>query len=84
MDFDQLVQAFRKLQNAYNTHRHTGLDSARLRLGDISGSDPSSLTAASTSTIDSTYDATEQGVIENTRLRVNEIEAALKKFGILK
>lgn len=83
MDFDQLVQAFQKLQRAFLDHRHTGLDSKRLRLEDFGG-EPSTLTPASTSTIDSTYDGTEQGVIENTRLRVNEIEAALKKFGILK
>jgi hypothetical protein len=44
---------------------------------------PSALTAASGSTVGATFTATEQGVVNNTRTRVNEIETALKNLGIL-
>jgi len=83
MDFDQVVRALQKLQRAFQTHRHTGLDSAKLRLAEQIEA-TGELTAADMSGVGSTYGADEQGVIDNTRTRVNEIEAALKESGILK
>lgn len=44
---------------------------------------PAAPTAASVATIGATYTATEQAVAVNTRTRVNEIEAALKAYGLL-
>lgn len=44
---------------------------------------PAAPTAASAATVTATYTATEQGVINNTRTRVNEIETALKNLGLL-
>lgn len=58
---------------------------ARLR-GDISGAaqhDIDALTAPNTSTVDGTYGAEEQAVINNTRNRVNNIEPALRAAGII-
>jgi hypothetical protein len=44
---------------------------------------PTALTAASAATVGATYTATEQGVVNNTRTRVNELETKLKALGIL-
>ncbi len=43
----------------------------------------SALTTADTTTIDSTYDSTEEGVLNNVRTRVNELEAILQAYGLL-
>ena len=41
------------------------------------------LTAADATAIDGTYGAPEQGVLDNVRVRVNEIEARLEAAGIV-
>lgn len=41
------------------------------------------LTAKDATSIDSTYDSDEQGVIENNRTRIEEIETLLRTLGIL-
>ena len=44
---------------------------------------PSSLTAANSSTVDSTYGTEERDVIQNLRTRVNELETKLQNLGLL-
>lgn len=44
---------------------------------------PTSLTAADNRTIDSTYGADEEAVLNNVRTRLNELESKLKDLGIL-
>lgn len=44
---------------------------------------PSALTAANSSTVDSTYGAEESAVITNLRTRVNELETKLRALGLL-
>lgn len=41
------------------------------------------LTAVDATVIDATYGTVEEAVLNNVRTRLNEIEAALKAFGIL-
>lgn len=44
---------------------------------------PTALTTADAGTVDGTYGAEEQGVIENLRTRVNELETKLQALGLL-
>ncbi len=82
MDFNALVKAFLQLKREFVEHRHSGLDSKKLDLSEQIDSQ-GSLTPASEDVVDTTYGAEEADVINNTRARVNEIENALKAFGIL-
>lgn len=69
------------LENKFRTHKHSGLDSPAITL---ELENQGSLTAKDSSTVDTaTYSATEAGVIENNRTRIEEIEDALKALGIL-
>lgn len=44
---------------------------------------PAGLTAPNAAAIDSTWDSVEQGVVENLRTRLNELEARLKSLGLI-
>lgn len=44
---------------------------------------PAALTAADATAIDAAYDAVEQGVLNNVRTRLNEIESRLQSLGLL-
>lgn len=48
----------------------------------LGGTQPG-LTAEDSSTVDGTYGAEEQAVIENLRTRVGELETALQELGLL-
>lgn len=78
MDYDELVKRLETLEKAFRDHRHTGRDARRVSLPD-----QGVLTPEDTASVNATYDTAEQGVINNTRTRVAEIEAALKGIGIL-
>jgi hypothetical protein len=67
-----------------NRHRHNGIDSERVDIRDLFKHKKDSLTTADTNTADGTYGATEQNIINNLQTRLNELEAILQKFGIIK
>lgn len=81
MDFNEVVRRLMKLEDDFKHHKHSGKDSRRLELDQITNQ--GSLTTKDTSTVDGTYGSEEQAVIDNNRTRIEEIEDALKANNIL-
>jgi hypothetical protein len=80
MNLDDAVTLLLRLKKEFEEHQHTGIDSKPI---EVTLQLQSSLTAVDGATVDATYGAQEQGVINNTRTRVTEIENALRNVGIL-
>jgi hypothetical protein len=66
------------------THNHDGINSIRVDIRDLEKPFTEALTTADTNTADGTYGATEQNIINNLQTRLNELEAILQKFDIIK
>lgn len=67
-----------------DTHTHNGTDSQKLTGEAIENAPANALTTGTTSTASATYTAIEQGMINNLKTRVAEIEDALQLLGLLK
>lgn len=66
-------------------HTHNDVDSPKLFANDaIVGAPANALTSASVSSAGATYTATEQGLINNTKTRLNELVARLQALGLIK
>lgn len=80
MNLDETITMLLRLKKEFEDHQHTGLDSKQI---EVTLEVQTALTPVDGATVDATYGTQEQGVIENTRTRVNEIETALRNVGIL-
>lgn len=66
-------------------HSHDGIGSEKLFAGDsLRGAPQEALTAGTTATAGATYTATEQGMINNLKTRLAELEDKLQFLGLLK
>jgi hypothetical protein len=66
-------------------HLHNDTDSPKLFGGDaLVGAPQEALTTGTSSTAGATYTATEQGMINNLKTRVAELELKLQTLGLLK
>lgn len=72
-----------KIERAIKTHRHLGPDSQRIDIKDILTKPTVTLTTTDTGTVNS-GDGTTDGVIENLRTRLTEMETALQAYKLLK
>lgn len=80
MEYEDLVRAFLTLKREFEDHRHTGNDSLMVETTIESQGE---LTAKDAATVDGTYGSEESGVINNLRVRQEEIEQALQAIGAL-
>lgn len=66
-------------------HSHNGIDTPKLYANDCLENAPqSALTTGTSNTAGATYTATEQGMINNLKTRVAELETKLQTLGLLK
>lgn len=64
-------------------HVHNGTDSPQLFGGDLLNAPQEALTTGTSSTAGAAYTATEQGMINNLKTRVAELETKLIQLGLL-
>ena len=71
--------------NPITPHTHNDVDSPKLYAGEsLTGAPQSALTGGTSSTAGATYTATEQGMINNLKTRVAELETRLQNLGLIK